>query len=146
MRGRNTSKQNVRWRGNITAIDEHRKAVEQAANRTRKRLIDEQAERERKRAKKRPERLPFVGTYREYLDSPQWRAKRRWALRRLGRKCSVCGSRDRLHVHHKTYKNLFREKLEDLQILCAGCHANTHEDKGAVDPMTAEFLSLVKSF
>lgn len=89
-------------------------------------------------------RGPFVGTYREYLDSPQWAKKRRKAHKHYGGKCCRCGSRDRLAVHHRHYRTLFREAMTDLELLCFGCHANEHEGQkpGVMDPMTREYLSL----
>lgn len=89
-------------------------------------------------------RGPFVGTYREYLDSFQWAKKRRKARKHYGGKCCRCGSRDRLAVHHRHYRTLFREAMADLELLCFGCHANEHEGEkpGVLDPMTREFLSL----
>lgn len=91
----------------------------------------------------RGSRGQFVGTYRDYLKSPQWRRKRRKALRHYGRRCTVCGATERLQVHHRHYRTLFRESMADLDLLCDGCHSNHHESDGkACDPMTREFLSL----
>lgn len=95
--------------------------------------------------KPKPEQLPFAGTYRDYITkSPQWKRKRKWAMRKLGRKCNRCGSAHNINVHHLSYKRLFNERLEDLEILCRGCHENEHEgDKPwIVDPLTKRFLEL----
>ena len=86
----------------------------------------------------------FYGTYHDYLQSPQWSERRQRALNLHGRKCSICGSKYDLHVHHLTYINLFHEPLKDLAVLCQGCHENEHEGKNGVvaDPMTRAYLEL----
>jgi 5-methylcytosine-specific restriction endonuclease McrA len=39
----------------------------------------------------------------------------------------LCGTEDvELHVHHCTYENYAREKLEDLITLCNECHHTFH--------------------
>ncbi|MGL5713052.1 MAG: HNH endonuclease [Paraclostridium sp.] len=66
--------------------------------------------------------------YKEYLKSDEWKNIRELVLKRDNRKCVLCGSDDRLHIHHKTYKNIFNEieHLDDLITLCNKCHANEH--------------------
>jgi hypothetical protein len=64
--------------------------------------------------------------YQEYLNTPEWRAKREWALERAGRRCQVCNSAGQLHVHHRTYENLGHELPADLTVLCEGCHGLYH--------------------
>lgn len=100
-----------------------------------------------KRSRKRRNARQFVGTYAEYLKSPQWRKKRRKALELHGSKCGVCGSTERLEVHHLHYRTLFRESpRDDLRVLCHDCHALHHEDKGAVDALSAAFRQMVREF
>lgn len=65
--------------------------------------------------------------YAAYLRSAHWRAKRNEALEYHGAACDQCGTEDDLQVHHKTYARLGREKMKDLQILCADCHTKLHE-------------------
>ena len=64
--------------------------------------------------------------YRTYLQSEAWQHKRRWVLFRDGRQCQHCGSRTQLEVHHRHYRNLGCEKLEDLITLCKTCHQQQH--------------------
>jgi hypothetical protein len=84
--------------------------------------------------------------YVAYMNSGEWARKRAQAFAFHGRKCSVCGSTSDLHVHHKTYARLGREKMKDLTPLCSGCHANRHEGKrgGPIDPMTEQFLAIAR--
>lgn len=65
--------------------------------------------------------------YREYLRSPAWDKKRRKRLMIDGYACVRCGRKSReLHVHHKTYERLGRERMEDLETLCKRCHKREH--------------------
>ena len=64
--------------------------------------------------------------YATYLASPYWKAKKRLVYWKRGRRCEKCGSKRFLQVHHKTYKRLGHEELEDLLILCRECHRNWH--------------------
>jgi hypothetical protein len=72
--------------------------------------------------------------YARYLETPHWEnlsAK----TRRERLTCEDCGIdnykslalyKQRLHVHHKTYKNIGKEQPEDLILLCWACHLKTH--------------------
>jgi 5-methylcytosine-specific restriction endonuclease McrA len=56
--------------------------------------------------------------YKLYLKTKEWGEKRREAKRHAHFLCESCGSKNNLQVHHKTYKNIFHEKPEDLIVLC----------------------------
>lgn len=45
--------------------------------------------------------------YQRYLKSSAWETFRQKAFDFYGRECKKCGCKNNLHVHHKTYKNLF---------------------------------------
>ena len=60
--------------------------------------------------------------YLAYLKSYDWQRKRQQVFRFYGEECVICGSRDRLEVHHKTYVRLGQENVTDLIPLCAECH------------------------
>lgn len=85
--------------------------------------------------------------YEEYLKTPAWRTKRNHALRLAEFRCSVCGSRRNLQVHHKSYERLGREWDQDLQVVCQTCHANHHDDvKTANEPVSLKlFIKLVSA-
>jgi|APGre2960657373_1045057.scaffolds.fasta_scaffold39319_3 hypothetical protein len=61
----------------------------------------------------------------DYND-PRWQKKRLLCMDRDGWKCVRCGDAEStLHVHHKRYcGNIWDSPLEDLQTLCAQCHAS----------------------
>ena len=73
-------------------------------------------------------------SYQTYLRSEHWKITRR---RRLGfgmrydrhilcEDCRMLVPMQIVEVHHKTYERIGRELMEDLSILCEGCHASTH--------------------
>jgi len=62
----------------------------------------------------------------DYYNSPEWEEKRKAALDFYGHKCTICGTKDNLRVHHKTYSNFMNENMEDLTVLCDECHHNFH--------------------
>jgi 5-methylcytosine-specific restriction endonuclease McrA len=68
----------------------------------------------------------------KYLDkllNPKWKIKRAAILRRDKRKCTVCGSKKDLQIHH-TYYVEGREPWEypnkSLITLCRDCHYKFH--------------------
>jgi 5-methylcytosine-specific restriction endonuclease McrA len=66
--------------------------------------------------------------YREYLRSPEWKAKRERKLEQALGRCQVCNREDMtLEVHHRTYERRGNEWDEDLTVLCRDCHTNFHE-------------------
>lgn len=66
--------------------------------------------------------------YLDYIHSEQWRLKRREALKHYGYRCSNCGTKKRLDVHHLTYDRFKNERLSDLMILCRPCHDLAHSN------------------
>lgn len=67
--------------------------------------------------------------YPDYIISDRWRSKRKFILTLKGEKCSLCGSRQQLRVHHLNYKRLGKEKPKDLVVVCESCHRQCHWDK-----------------
>lgn len=67
--------------------------------------------------------------YEDFLRTPYWynvSQRVKWAA---GFKCSNCGSKNDLHVHHLTYdhKGIEAKYPEDLICLCGKCHREAHE-------------------
>ena len=65
--------------------------------------------------------------YYQYLQSPEWSRLRELKLEQADGRCQLCNSNKALHVHHRTYERLGRERLVDLTVLCADCHAKFHD-------------------
>lgn len=64
--------------------------------------------------------------YYEYLQSPEWDFLRKAKLREADHRCQLCNASKTLHVHHRTYDNVFHERLQDLIALCEDCHEKFH--------------------
>ena len=73
-------------------------------------------------------RSAWVGSYNAYLKSEHWQdvRKRYWASKLL-KECYVCGRKDHLQLHHRTYKRVGCEFLRDLLPLCGDCHKGVHD-------------------
>jgi hypothetical protein len=66
--------------------------------------------------------------YSEYLKSDEWKQITKAKREEAGNKCQLCNNGNfTLHVHHRTYDNIFHESLSDLIVLCENCHAKFHD-------------------
>ena len=68
--------------------------------------------------------------YHIYLQTEHWQ-KLSQKKRRECQNCVVCGERENLCVHHQRYSDTmgsthFREKDNDLLVLCGKCHSAWH--------------------
>jgi 5-methylcytosine-specific restriction endonuclease McrA len=52
----------------------------------------------------------------------------------LGSKCTVCGSQERLQLHHKD-KNRKNNLLDNIELLCYACHRKAHGARVSVSKM-----------
>ena len=69
-------------------------------------------------------------TYKEQLQTDEWKAKRLEILERDGKCCTKCDKTTYLHVHHTYYEdNKFAWEYpnEALITLCKGCHYKFHK-------------------
>ena len=98
----------------------------------RRKLSREQL-RELKRVRKIRDRRQ---RYQAYLKTAAWAELRRRVIERDGGKCVDCGGPGS-EVHHRTYHRLMRERLSDLELLCAVCH-----QKPEKHPWKAEWRNL----
>ena len=101
------------------------------ANNTKSKAEKKKLRAETKKAKlnKRKSKKSFYRErYYEYLKSDGWE-KIRTNMISIQPNCQKCNSKYELQVHHKTYKNIFKENLEDLEILCKKCHRAKHDIK-----------------
>ncbi len=65
--------------------------------------------------------------YHEYLQSESWKFLTKRKRVEAGYKCQLCNSnKAKLNVHHRTYDNIYHEKLDDLIVLCENCHKKFH--------------------
>jgi hypothetical protein len=65
--------------------------------------------------------------YAERRQTKEWAVIKKQIHHRDRYRCRLCGRDDvELHVHHCTYENYARERLEDLITLCSVCHHDFH--------------------
>lgn len=57
------------------------------------------------------------------------------AFKHYGRVCNRCGSVDKLLVHHQD-ENRENNSIENLEVLCKGCHQRHHETRNALGQYT----------
>jgi|SRR3990167_1200180 len=86
--------------------------------------------------------------YKEYIKSEEWQKKKQ-SLDGLGRDCLLCGSKNKLHAHHRSYKRLGNESiLEDLIYLCKKHHFQVHnfakQKKMDIFHATREFIKMYR--
>lgn len=90
--------------------------------------IKQKAKKKVKRKSKNPYKKVsnFKKKYLSYLDSKEWADIKIDIRQNKGNKCEICSSTNKLHVHHKTYKRLFKEEYSDLMLVCENCHNKIH--------------------
>lgn len=64
--------------------------------------------------------------YSEYLQTPEWIARRRQAATLAGGCCATCNSDRNLETHHRTYERRGFEEPSDIITLCSACHTAVH--------------------
>ena len=64
--------------------------------------------------------------YRKYINSATWDRRRKRAIEDANNRCQLCGTADRVQVHHLSYDNLGNERQEDLLVVCRECHRLVH--------------------
>lgn len=66
--------------------------------------------------------------YQEYLATRHWKEIRERKLKAAEFRCQLCNSLGvELHVHHRTYERIGRERDGDLIVLCKDCHSHFHD-------------------
>lgn len=83
-----------------------------------------------------------MASYNSYMQSAKWSRKRKIAIKRAKGKCSECGTKKNLQVHHLTYARFGREKQRDLKVLCGDCHRFAHNLPTSLD---RELANIVKT-
>jgi len=68
--------------------------------------------------------------YKTYIKSRAWAKRKRQYYQNHPKRCVACRSKSRVGIHHLNYRNVWREKDEDLIVLCWACHAKYHQEHG----------------
>src|SRR3990167_495604 len=72
-------------------------------------------------------------TYKTYLQSPEWRARRQQMLARTDLRCDRCAAIGiGLEVHHLRYEHLGHEPDADLEVLCPPCHKMADAERASL--------------
>ncbi len=77
--------------------------------------------------------MPMDG-YERYLEGDHWKAFSKKMLAEH-KQCQICELKSK-HVHHLHYRNLGRERVDDMMVLCAKCHCFIHPN----NPMTKKMF------
>jgi 5-methylcytosine-specific restriction endonuclease McrA len=64
--------------------------------------------------------------YMAYLQSREWRERRRLVLQRARGFCERCRKAQATQVHHLTYEHVGNEFLKELVAVCCRCHKRFH--------------------
>lgn len=65
--------------------------------------------------------------YEEYINSKEWLIRKDNYFQSHPKRCKKCRTKDQIHLHHKSYKNLGSEPDNDLVPLCNSCHQKLHK-------------------
>ena len=67
--------------------------------------------------------------YSDFLETPYWKAISEKVRYKSNFKCQLCGSTNRLNVHHRDYSHHGNElnNMGDLICLCQECHSKFHD-------------------
>jgi 5-methylcytosine-specific restriction endonuclease McrA len=79
-------------------------------------------------------RNDFPDRYQQHISSVQWKSLRRKVIEQRGNRCERCGQEGAslaLALHHKQYRSLGDEQLEDVELLCRECHTGADEAREA---------------
>ncbi len=66
----------------------------------------------------------------KYMESKEWKHLKNSVLFINNSKCEMCADDENLDVHHKTYKHIGHENMDDLAVVCRSCHEEIHDEYG----------------
>lgn len=71
--------------------------------------------------------LGWWARYDRYLLTDKWKRKREAVLKRDGKVCRACVTREAIQAHHLSYAHVGDEPLFDLVAVCLECHERITE-------------------
>lgn len=95
------------------------------------------AQRARRKGPRKPKPAPIktvrqsplsAANYSAYMKSLGWSKRKAAYFQTHDRSCIVCGTSERIHLHHLSYDRLGCETDDDLRPLCEKHHAAAHEN------------------
>lgn len=130
-----TTAKGVRTKSWTALVDARNSVVSQRRKNDQAVLLGIPKQRKRESKQKYQRRIANARTkavkmnYDEFLQDPRWFAFRQFVFAVRGHKCEVCGSTERLQVHHVGYKKgllPWEYTCNDVKVLCRNCHARVH--------------------
>ena len=70
----------------------------------------------------------WLRQYNAYLETPEWKQKRKLVLLRAQGTCEGCRLAPATEVHHLVYTHVGEEFLFELAAVCGPCHKRLHAD------------------
>ena len=68
-------------------------------------------------------KTPYTKEYLDTLHSAAWRELKRKKIEETNSTCEICAVWcDSLELHHKHYRNIGKETVKDVMLLCNCCH------------------------
>jgi hypothetical protein len=84
-------------------------------------------------------RNDFPDRYQRAIASEQWKQLKREVIQRRGNQCERCDTQEEpLELHHSHYRTLGSERTEDVELLCAKCHAAADDERSRKDRSTPD--------
>ena len=85
----------------------------------------------------------------DYISSRKWHNRKARYYRDHDKRCNACGTKDKIHLHHKTYVRMGSELDEDLVPLCESCHTKVHKIHRAdrtrgLEDVTEQFIKVAQ--
>lgn len=65
--------------------------------------------------------------YHKYLKSAEWKIIRDKIIERDNGMCLYCKTKPAQEVHHKHYRTIYKENIDDLESVCSDCHRSIHK-------------------
>lgn len=110
---------------------------------------EELQQRDKRKKKNRKYRNRIPKKYETYIKSPWWEKRKNEYYKFHQRKCTVCRSVNKIHLHHKFYGKYYFEDDKDLIPLCETHHDEIHKMIGKVKKdmryLTDKFISELQS-
>lgn len=116
----------------ITSSKEVKSKYERRMEELEDRILRGRKLKKRKKKKKKDAKPKVKNSKTDYsaqLRDEKWIRYRERVLGKYGRKCAICGSEERLQVHHLKYiqnRKAWEYPFRILMVLCADCHRKVH--------------------
>ena len=98
----------------------------------------------RQRRKAKGERVSSRQSYNNFINSPEWTEIKNRYWQNYTRRCEICYTARRIHLHHMVYGSFGQEKDEDLIPLCEPHHNEYHAKNGTQRNMKERTMAFIE--